>query len=175
MAYIYTLEMKLAKSSDSIELKNDKSLIEESFHEYNNVCSKSTNKKTIELLNVENNSILLRLSSETKLNAVGKALRYLSKMLLERIPALNNNLTSSGQLFRVNTIGFPTTDPSKSYIPLQISKIDDSELIKSLIDYVCKKRDSNTSQYIKKVKAVEKMKQLAIESGLIIIERKDLS
>ena len=169
MAYIYTLEMKLAKASKKIDLRDFYAQIEETAAAYNETGADAFNQKSIELLDVKDNAIQMRLRSAIKLNAVGKALRYYSQGLIMRVPALADNLTGSGQLFRVSVIGIPSeeTDSTDLEIPLKIREIDDAELVKALVDYVCRKRDPNTATYLKKVKAVEKMKQLAVEAGIL--------
>ena len=166
---VYTTELKLAKTRSNIKLEDYKAQIEEAACMYNKAGEAAVNKKSMELLEIKSSSILLRLRSETQLNAVGKALRFFSQQMVNKIPALAGNITSSGQLFRANPIGLPTTEEIQVEIPLKIKEIDDAELIKELVDYVCRKRDPNTSVYLKKAKAVEKMKQLAVEAGMLSI------
>ena len=167
--YIYLTELKLAKTRSHITLEDYKTQIEEAACIYNEAGTAAVNKKSMELLEIKSSSILLRLRSEVQLNAVGKALRFFSQQMVNQIPALAGNITSSGQLFRANPIGLPTTEETKVEVPLKIREIDDAELIKALVDYVCRKRDPNTSVYLKKAKAVERMKQLAVEAGMLSI------
>ena len=170
MSYIYSLELKLAKTSDCIHLGDFQTAINEAIIQYNDAGKKSANPKNIELVNIENNLILLHLTSASELRFVGKALRYFSQLIIQKVPILTQNLTTSGQLFRINQIGLPIAEDEDPNVQLQAREVDDACLIKALIDYISKKRDTNTAIYIKKLKAVEQMKQLAIEAGIITFE-----
>ena len=172
MSYIYSLELKLARTAEQIRLNEFENTIRQATSDYNDAGKKSVNPKSIELIKIENSLILLHLTSASELRVVGKALRYFSQLLVKKIPILLENLTSSGQLFRVNQIGLPIAENEDPHVQLQAREVDDACLIKALIDYISKQRDPNTATYIKKLKAVEQMKQLAIEAGIITFEAK---
>lgn len=171
MSYIYTLELKLAKKSSTINLRDYSKEIQDCIADYNSASEKAANRKSLERIEIQDISMLLRLRSSLELIAIGKALRYFSQLAIKRIPPLQENLTGSGQLFRINQIGLPVSeeDPKIQEIQLLARTVSDAALLKGLVDYVCRKRDPNTSVYLKKQKAVEQMKQLAVEAGIIVL------
>ena len=52
---------------------------------------------------------------------------------------------------------------------LDPDKISDVEVLKSLIDYVCNKSDSNSTIYKRKRSAMAQIKRIALESGIYTI------
>ena len=149
MPYVYTLELKFAKTSANINLTEYTTVITEAISEYNKTGESATNPKHIELNKIDNKFIWLHLTSTSELKVAGKALRFFSQLIINKAPILADNLTTSGQLFRINQIGLPIAKGEDPNIQLQAKEVDDACLIKALVDYISKKRDPNTSTYIK--------------------------
>ena len=51
---------------------------------------------------------------------------------------------------------------------IDINDIDDLEIVKALLDYIYKKRDSNSTVYRQKKAAMNKIKQIVVDSGIYI-------
>lgn len=171
MSYLYTLELKLAKKTNSFNLTEYSKDISKVIEDYNYAGEKAANKKCITLIQTNEKSLNIRLNSTVKLQNSGKALRFFSELMIKKIPDIKDCITSSGQLFRISEIGLPVTENEDPNLQLLAREIDDSTLVKALVDYVCRKRDPNTSVYLKKQKAIEQMKQIALESGLIELNK----
>ena len=171
MSYLYTLELKLAKKTNAFNLKEYSKEISKVIEAYNHAGEKAANNKCIVLIQTKEKSLQIRLNSTAKLHNAGKSLRYFSELMIEKIPDIKDCITSSGQLFRITEIGLPVTENENPDLQLMAREVDDSTLVKALVDYVCRKRDPNTSVYLKKQKAVEQMKQIALESGLIDLKK----
>ena len=167
MGFLYTLELKLAKQTPDVDLVNYESEIESVMKDYNETSARSYNKKALELCKLDKNSIIVRLNSQVKLATAGKALKYFSQCLIVRIPTLGANITSGGQLFRIKELGSVISEDEDPDIQMRAREVEDAALINALVNYVCKKRDPDTSAYLKKQRAIEKMKQLALQSGLL--------
>lgn len=154
----YNVKLELQRADIKVDfLKIADSLIE-SAEEFSDAPKK--NKKTISDIKVYENYITLNLSSEAYLDSVGRALRGYTCLVLKKNEELLECTTPSGSLFKYSLV-----DDKKE--TTEEFKISDSELIKALVDYVCANRDTNSTIYRRKKNAIEDMKRIAIEAGLI--------
>lgn len=171
MAYIYTLEMGLATKKNSIDLRTVRNSIDSAVTSFNNAGAKAKNKKRIQIISVEEKSMVVSIESVLELSAPAKSTRYFSQILLEKEKAyLEAAVTrKGGQLFRCEPIGNPISDEKNISIQLAARDIEDSELICALVRFISN-RESSSPGYDQKVRAILSMKQLALESGLIVLD-----
>ena len=156
--YNYKVKLELQRADIKVDFLKIADNLIESAEEFSDAPKK--NKKTISDIKVYENYITLNLSSEAYLDSVGRALRGYTCLVLENNEALLACTTPSGSLFKYSLIA----DNKEAEEEIKIS---DSELIKALIDYVTSNRDTNSTIYRRKRNAIEKMKNIAIEAGLI--------
>jgi len=173
MEYSYLVGLKLANPNVSIDLQSHSDFISSCVKTYNEAgLERSKNPKYIELdeNNVLPDSIVLTLHSTNALKFIGKALRYFSQLLLDNDEF--KKCVVNGQLLRT----FPVSDISSIESDKQIinvTEIDDLEFIKALLDYVYRKRDTDSTVYRRKKIAFDQMKQIGLESGILKIKNKD--
>lgn len=170
MEHQYLVGLKLANSNASINFQDYTDLILACVEDYNKVGqSKSKNPKYIELdkSNISPDSIVLTLYSTEILTVVGKALRHLSQLLLSHDDF--KKCTVNGQLLMTFPVSAVAPGGSEKQI-ISISEVDDIEFMKALMDYIYKKRDADSTAYRKKRIALDQMKQIALESGILKID-----
>lgn len=173
MPYTYCLKLGLATKSNCIDLCELEKSIKECAEAFNETCKNVSNPKSLTITEIDKKEIVCTLKSSTSLNSPGKALRFYSKILYEKESRILDDALSktSGQLFRITQIGVPSIDDENPDIALKAAReISDADLIKGLIDFVCKKKDGTSAEYVKKNKAITAMKNLALSSGIITLE-----
>lgn len=110
-------------------------------------------------------TLVVTLYTQEILNTPGKAVRLLSQLLINSEEPDNlSDLLLDKKLFR--SFKAATTDEidgSESIIDL--SAFSDADLIKALVDFACDRQDFSA----KKRSAVDQMKKIAIENGLLTI------
>lgn len=161
--YCYELELSTVTPGPPFS-EEDRSALQDAIRRYGLQAAFMVNRKNLELVEVSTTTFSLKLFSANALSSPGKALKLLSSLLLEYpnscFPA---RVTSSGHLLRVISIkrqaGEETTQNS-------VSAVTDMALIKSLLDYYDEKKDGSSAAK-KKRAAIEEMKRLAVESGII--------
>ncbi|SJZ75063.1 hypothetical protein [Eubacterium coprostanoligenes] len=119
--------------------------------------------------NDENNIILTRttliitLYTQEELNTPGKAIRLLSQLLITSDEQDNlSDLLFNKKLFRTFKAA-STNDINDNQEAIDLSNFSDSDLIKSIVDFVCDEKDFSNE----KRNAIDKMKQIAIKCGLL--------
>lgn len=166
--YSYQLELSFYNPKAELDLQEDRilTILQEAVQSYNTTCSHAAqNPKMIELGKIYDKTFELELTSALPLTVPGKALRTLSKILLEH-GEFESQVTSSGQLLKV-TVLRPGTEKNTQDTLTAVSEIDDAELLKCLVDYVCKTKDTDSTTYRKKRAAISQMKQIALDAGII--------
>ncbi len=163
----HLLEMRLAVMANDIDLRKHKKSINACIDKYNSAGSKSANFKQLSLIEVNEKRMTVRLTTDEELNTPGKAIRFFSQELYKKIPSLKAAVTVSGQIFRIKEIGTAVPENEDSAIQLKTLKISDGDLICALVQHSLNKTSSVGAAYEKKRRAIEKMKQLALESGLL--------
>lgn len=160
------LEDKLS-SSESVEnyiLKSIKRFTHASMNS-------STNSKGIDpdSIIIGERDIVFKLYSEKHLPAPGKCMKLLSKYLLEEEYFVN--LKVGEKLFKTYTPS-EVVDTSTGQVKVidAASKITDAALVKALIDYLLTPQFPYTPEKNNMRNAVEQMKALAAQSGIIKIE-----
>lgn len=158
--YPIKIEISNPQSSININLKTKEQLFLDAIKSFNESSDSMQNSKTLHDVSVSESYVILTLNSDAPLKSVGRALRkFVCDLLNSGDEELKNACTPSGALFRYTLIS--------AEAPEEEINVSDSELIKSLIDYVCSNRDTNTTIYRKKRKAIEEIKKIAIEGGII--------
>ncbi|MBQ3553646.1 MAG: hypothetical protein IJA08_03115 [Clostridia bacterium] len=159
---ISNLEKGLDKRKDfilsQIKLFNEKSL-----------CS-AINPKHIGLgekgedtISITRTTLIITLYTQQVLNNPGKAIRLLSQLLITSNDTNNlSDLILGKKLFRSFKVATSNT-PDEAPKLVDVSKISNSDLIKALVDYVCNQQDFSA----KKLNAIEEIKKIAVESGLL--------
>lgn len=170
MEHNYLIGLKLTHSNVSINFRDHIEFIQKCVDEYNKVSqSKSLNPKFIELdqNDISTDAIVLTLHSTNALTVVGKALRHFSQLLL------NNDgfkkCVVNGQLLKTIPVSELSPTGSEKQI-VNVSEIDDIEFMKALLDYIYRKRDADSTAYRRKRIALDQMKQIALESGILKLE-----
>ena len=77
-----------------------------------------------------------------------------------------NAITANGQLFSTKQLHKNEKETSMEF-NIDYTQIEDLDVIKSLMDYVYKKRDPDSTTYRKKKAAFEQIKKIAFDSGII--------
>ena len=168
MEFNYLVGLKLVNPSPKHSLLEEafKTKIIDAVNEYNIVCSNSRkNKKELTIVEIGEKNIILSLSSEVELSVPGKALRSFSQILL-RNQDFKDAFIFFKQLFATYDVANEKLDSSdKKHI--SADDIDDTLFLTSLVDYFLNKRDPDTKIYLRKRKAIEKMKVLAYECDIV--------
>ncbi len=108
-------------------------------------------------------TLIITLYTQEILNTPGKAIRLLSQLLItSQDPDNLSDLLIKKKLFRTVKVS-DSIDSDSTESDLNISNFSDSELIKALVDYVCNPHDFSAD----KRKALNRMKKIAIQSGLL--------
>ena len=157
--YNYKVKLEAQRADIRIDFLRIQESLRECSENFNDTLKK--NKKLISNLEVYENYITFTLSSEAYLDSVGRALRGYTCLVLKKNEELLECTTPSGSLFKYSLI------VDKKDAEEEI-KITDSELIKALVDYVTSNRDTNSTIYRRKRNAIEDMKKIAIEGGIIL-------
>ena len=174
MSFNYAVGLTLAHPAPN------QALCEESYEntiyaaakEYNAICSTAKNNpKEITILEIGEKHIILTLSSSVELPAPGKALRSFSQILLND-SNFKNAFMFGKQLFTSYDVAneCPTSFGNKH---ISAEDIDDTQFLTSLVAYFLNKRDPDTKVYLRKRKAIEKMKVLAYECGIVKLDNAD--
>lgn len=167
MSYEYLIGIRLATPDSSIQLNQEpfSSAIFSAIEEYNSRSELAPNPKNISLKsdNFFEDSFIITLTSEKELASAGKALRVFSQIITKS--GTFNSYIKNGKVFST----FPVMQTGKEQQILDPDKISDVEVLKSLIDYVCNKSDSNSTNYKRKRSAMAQIKRIALESGIYTI------
>lgn len=167
MSYEYLIGIRLATPDSSISLNTPpfSNAIFSAIEEYNLHSKSAPNPKSISLnsANFFKDSFVITLTSEKELASVGKALRVFSQIITNS--GTFDSYIKNGKVFST----FPVMKTGKKQKIIDPDKISDVEVLKSLIDYVCNKSDSNSTTYKRKRSAMAQIKQIALESGIYTI------
>lgn len=168
-SYEYLIGLKLVHPNPSKELNDFENIINLSAQEYNHICmNRSTNPKEITIREITGNTIILKLNSRTELSSPGKALRSFSQLLIKH-SEFAKCFVFGKQLFTSFEVTSENSAESNTHITAD--DIDDTLFMGSMLSYFLNKRDSDSTTYVHKRKAVEKMKLLAYECGIITLNK----
>lgn len=160
--YEYEMTLSLARPGSAFT-EEDRRTLEEGIAAYNEKSIYMANPKKLELLEMGNNYINLKLSSTQLLATPGRGLRTLTAILLENpSPCFRDRVTPGGQLFRVISINQPTVQQ----VEVNPSSISDADFLAALIHYVVDKKEGSTAGQLKRA-ALTEMKKLAVEARII--------
>ena len=167
MSYIYNIQLTFANPSPTITFIDKEDVIDRAIKDYNNRTFQMQNPKKIEKTAIERSVLSIKLESALPLNSLGRALRTFSIIIIKEYedPDFIAQITSNGQLF-TTVHSSENTDKIVSDNEIDINDVDDLEIVKALLDYIYKKRDSNSTIYRQKKAAMNKIKQIAIDSGI---------
>lgn len=157
MNYCYEMTLSMVSPGDPFGEEERKALAE-AVEIYNARSVYMGNPKMIELVEMTESCISIKMFSTQALSTPGRGLRLLTTLLLET--CFKKRVTPSGQLFRVIAIKKPAEAAAQN--PAAIS---DMELIKALLDYYAEKKDSSSAAK-KKRAAMEEIKRIAVEAGM---------
>ena len=92
--------------------------------------------------------MFLILESSLPLNSLGRALRTFSIIIIKEIKDDDfiNAITANGQLFSTKQLCKNEKETSMEF-NIDYAQIEDLDVIKSLMDYVYKKRDPDSTTY----------------------------
>lgn len=161
LKYSYEMTLSLARPGTPFS-KEDRQSLDKAIAEYNERSIYMSNPKQISLLEVADSYINIRLFSTQILTTPGRGLRTLTTILLnDPTSCFAARVTPGGQLFRVISIKKQARESSL----MNPALISDVDFLKAIIDYIMGKKDGSTACQKKKA-AMEKMKELAVESGI---------
>lgn len=165
--YEYEIELHLASVKPTLDLRKKENIIRVAESEYNRRSVHMQNSKKISIIKIEATYIVMTLVSALSLNSVGRALRTFSSILLKEYEDVDfmKEVTTSGALFKA--VQVDESSKTKRDEKISSEEISDLDLIKGLMDYVYKKRDPDSTQYRKKRIAMEEIKRICLESGII--------
>lgn len=157
----YCYQMTLATYSPGILpfSEEDRQILESAIETHNAESIFMNNPKHIQLLDLTDTCIYIKLTSAKALSTPGRGLGRFTALLLEHSRFAQRVV--SGHVFRVIAIQRPAEEKVKN--PAAIS---DMELIKALLDYYDEKKDGSSAAK-KKRAAIEEMKRLAVEVNII--------
>lgn len=169
MSYSYTIQLAFATPNPTITFTDKVDIIDNAIVEYNNRTFQMQNPKEIEKIALEPSILTLKLKSTLPLTSLGRALRTFSTILIKEYqdPDFIAQIASNGQLF-TTVHSSENSNQAISNNAIDINMIDDLEIVKALLDYLYKKRDSNSTVYRQKRAAMNKIKQIAVDSGIYI-------
>jgi len=168
MSYVYTIDLYLAAANPTLQLIDKKAVLKEAETRYNAKSVHMQNSKSLEIISIDPilNCVHMTLTSELSLNSVGRAFRTFSTILINDLgdADFKEQVTGSGALFKtvIPDKEKPSKEPGSS-----TAEISDLDFVKGLMDYLVNKRDPDSTAYRKKRMAMEEMKKIARESGLI--------
>lgn len=168
MSYLYEIEVQLATTQKKFNLKDKHIILKNAIERYNNRSFEMQNPKTLKLQEMNDESMLLILESSLPLNSLGRALRTFSVIILKEIKDDDfiHAVTANGQLFSTKQLCKNEKELTMEY-NIDYTQIKDLDVIKSLMDYVYKKRDPDSTTYRKKKAAFEQIKKIAFDAGMI--------
>lgn len=106
-------------------------------------------------MEVKDDEIIIELYSEVNLDNPGRALTMLSRFLIDNKDANYDDYFEKqlfhGKLFKIRQV-------------VEEATISDGDLLKGLIEYICLPKSSTTTL---QQKAMSKIKQIALDSGII--------
>lgn len=164
---VYDMTLCLAKPGGVLTEREQKEF-ETGIESFNHQSVFMANPKKIELLGIDDNRIHIRLHSQNALPTPGRGLRSLTTILLKNSDCFQGRVTKGGQLFRIldaAVIRQPSDDTA-----VEPASVSDADFLKALIDYLISEKSSRPSGREKRA-ALEKMKQVAVESGFFTEER----
>lgn len=165
MQYNYTFPLKLrcATPIQTGSFREHEGWFKECVEDFNQKSDRSTiNRKKIEVVEIYDDLIEIRLFTETNLGkAPGRSLTMFSRALInnDKNPFYDSYFKEQlfhGKLFTIEVIEAETVE----------IKMGDEDLIKALVDYIIAPK-SNLLE--KQKRAIEQMKKLALESGILKI------
>lgn len=157
----YCYQMDLTTPSPDLPFtEEEKAALADAIEKYNASSLSMANPKEIELVEVSERYISLKLFSTQALTTPGRGLSRLTTLLLDTCLAAR---VVNKHLLRVIRIQRPT-DAAMTKNPA--STISDIELIKALLDYITTPKDSSSAAK-KKRAAIEDMKRLGVQGGLL--------
>ena len=138
---------------------------------FNEISIKSrTNKRRLRILSYENDRIQIKLSCEKEIDYPGRAIKYLSQLLINESTEDNDFFQRAlyhKKLFEIivsaetsNEFGTTITEPTS---------VSDEKLIHALISYLLKPKVPYTKELNQQRKAWDEIKIKAVESGIIKI------
>lgn len=161
-AYIYEMTLSLARPGAAFS-DEDRLALEDSVAAYNDKSIYMANPKRIQLLEVGDSHINLKLFSTQALTTPGRGLRTLTALLLKDASScFKSRVTPGGQLFRVVSVRQPDGEGASP----QPASISDADFLKALIDYALERKDGSAAAQKKKA-AMGEMKRLALEAGIL--------
>lgn len=167
MSHFYNIKLSLAIPNPSITLLEKEEVLDKAIQEYNNRTFQMQNPKKIEKISLENAILNIRLESALPLNSVGRALRTFSTIIIKEFKDSDfiAQITPNGQLFATINSSEDVCE-NNSVDRVDVNSVDDLDIVKSLLDYICNKREQNSTEYRKKRAAMNNIKQIAIDSGI---------
>lgn len=166
--YVYEVEIQLATTHKKFNLTDKRDVIDDAVQRYNSRSYEMQNPKTLKLKDINDDSIFLTLESSLRLSSLGRALRTFSVIIIKEIMDNDfiNAITANGQLFSTKQLCKNEKETDMN-VNIDYAQIEDLDVIKALMDYIYKKRDSDSTIYRKKRAAFEQIKKIAFDSGII--------
>lgn len=162
LKYAYEMTLSLARPGAPLS-EEDCLALEQGIAAYNAKSIYMANPKHIRLLETSDSYIRIELSSTQALNTPGRGLRTLTTILMnDSSSRFAERVTAGGQLFRVVDI----KQPPRENTEIDPASVSDIDFLKAILDYIMERKDSSTAAQ-KKRAAIEEMKRLAVESGII--------
>lgn len=158
MDYCYEMTLSMVSPGDPFG-EEERTALVEAIETYNARSVYMGNPKMLELVEMTQSCIDVKMFSTQALSTPGRGLRLLTTLLLET--CFKKRVTPSGQLFRVIALKKPAEAAMQN--PADIS---DLELIKALLDYYAEKKDSSSAAKRKRA-AMEEIKRIAAEAGML--------
>lgn len=158
----YIAELHLSDPGLAFSEK-EKGLLQKAAEDFNLRTMEMANPKTIGIEEITPHSLKIKLLSTLPLKSVGRALRFYTNLLIQR-QEFADRMTSTG-LFRTTLLGETVKDREVPSPPPE--QISDLALLQALQRYLFERKDGGSKAYRQKRAAIEKMKELAKDSGIL--------
>lgn len=165
--YVYYLRLRFANPNpkpQNFSFKSHEAYFIYCVEKYNKAAKNARNKKRIDVLNINDDNIEIRLNSNADLTkAPGRALMYLTTLLL-RNDTEDKEETNFDDFFANNLYYNKLFHTEQYSVSKNIQELSDADFIKGLIDYISKPK-SEVSE--KDKSTMNRIKLIALENGLV--------
>lgn len=157
----YTAELYLSDPGPAFS-EEEREILQRAAEEFNLHTMEMANPKTIKIEAINDHSVKIKLLSTLPLKS-GRAFRRYTNLLIQH-HEFADRMTSAG-LFRTTLLGEKAEEREVPSPPPE--QISDLALLQALQRYLFERKDGGSKVYRQKRAAIEKMKELAKDSGIL--------
>lgn len=152
--YIYTLELTPSKKFDNIDYTRYKDIFSEACLYINKGLSFTRDKKELSILQLNHESLIIKLSSKNSLPNPARSLSALTRFLTTNYPEKFKEYVYNKTLFSMQLISSDNISTDDTH------EISDEELLKALIDLLYAYTAKSVSDTQNRKKTIDQIKEL---------------